>query len=97
MEGLTPAPGRLHTGSRPPLRRCDTVTAARGGKRYGTKKVYSRGRDPYMIEIVECYMRFGGKKHSTSYSIKKHGVAGANAKADAWLTAKRYQAERLAA
>ncbi len=65
------------------------MAKVRGGKRYGKKWVTPRGRDRYQVEIVECYMRIGGRKHSTSYSIAKHGVAGANAKADIWLVKKR--------
>ncbi len=68
---------------------------ARGGKRYRTKKVTpggSRPREPYLIEVVEVYMRISGKKHSSTYSIAKHGVVGANERADKWLERMRAKA-----
>jgi len=63
----------------------------RGGKRYARKKVYPGGakRLPYEIEIVEVYVKIDGKKHSSSYSIARHGVREANRLADAWLAEKR--------
>lgn len=71
----------------------------RGGKRYATKRVTPGGKDPgepYVIEIVEVYMRIRGKKHSSSYSIAKHGTRGANDLADAWLEKKRAEAKTTA-
>lgn len=71
----------------------------RGGKRYGQKKVTpggDAGRSPYFIEIVECQIRISGRRHSTSYSIPRHGVVVANAKADAWLARKCAEADETA-
>ncbi len=71
---------------------------ARGGKRYRTKKVTPGGRrprEPYTIEVVEVYIRIGGKKHSSTYSIAKHGVFGANELADRWLERKRAMVAEL--
>ncbi len=68
---------------------------ARGGKRYRTNKVTpggSRPREPYLIEVVEVYMRIEGKKHSSTYSIATHGLVGAHALADKWLELMRAKA-----
>ncbi len=67
----------------------------RGGKRVARKKVTpggNSGREPYWIQVVEVYMRIGGTKHSSSYSIAKHGTVGAHRLADAWLVKKRAEA-----
>ncbi len=62
----------------------------RGGKTRRMKTVHSRGkRGTYQIEAICVYIKIDGKAYGSSYSIPRHGVGGANARADDWLRNKR--------
>jgi hypothetical protein len=65
----------------------------RGGKRRAWKRIHpGGGGEPYHAEVIEVYGKIGGKKRGSHYSITKHGVAGANKLADAWLEEHRARA-----
>jgi hypothetical protein len=59
-----------------------------GGLVRGWKTVHTRRGEHYAVEVWRAYIRIGGRRCETSYSIDKHGTRKAKALARLWLAEK---------